>query len=486
MAVLFRVMVLKIEQIRSVLCLQLWSHHHVAGVAVLILLGGGLGAAAAYSTRAFCPEAGGSGIPHVKAVLVSARPMRSFRLIATKLGAGLLALAAGMSLGREGPTVHIGSACGDGFARLFHLPGRTRRALIAAGAGAGLSAAFSAPLAGFLFVMEELRREMSRGTYGNALVTAVAAVGVTRLLLGYDTTFHVTDMQPLHLTAIPVLVIIGLAAAVVGRLFNSALLGAVGKKPPLVWTGAIAGALGGILALTLPQVAGGGNLLTQALLAGDGEVETTRSFLFILLAMKLLFTVLCYASGVPGGIFAPILTMGAILGTFVGAVMQHAMPLWTPSPDRLATIGMAAVLTASVRAPLTGVVLIVEMTGQYHTLYSLLLAAFVAYVASETWGTEPVYEALLGRDLRQNRQWLDGEARVLEVPVEEGSPFDRTRIDKLHVPEDLLVAVVEREGRTLVPHGSTRLEAGDFLTVVAGSSCTDLELSEFLEAARAP
>lgn len=485
-AVAFQMMVEKTKDVRSDAFEWLWHHHHYAGLAIMIALGALLGAAAAWITRRYCPEAGGSGIPHVKAVLVSARRLRGPRLIATKLGGGLLALGAGMSLGREGPTVHIGGAVADTFARLFHLPGRTRRQLIAAGAGAGLGAAFNAPLAGFLFIMEELRRDMSRATYGNALVSSISAVGITRLLLGYNSSFRAPDLEPLRLWAVPSLVLIGVLSSLVGVLFNKMLLSASEQGPSPVWKGAIAGGLGGVLALTLPQSTGGGDALTQALLLGHDDTLKAWRILLVLLVVKLLFTVLCYVSGVPGGIFAPLLTVGAVLGTLTGVVLQDFAPYLTPPPDRLATIGMAAVLVASVRAPLTGVVLIVEMTGQYHSLYSLLLASLVSWAVSDRLGSEPIYEALLARDLKQNRTWAENEASVLELVIEPASLMDGARIDKLHVPPGLLIALVERDGVALIPHGNTRLKAGDELTVVVEGNCPDAELSEFTETTRSP
>ena len=484
-AVLFRLLVEETESGRAWVCEFLWQRHGHLGMFALIAFSGALGALAAWLTKRLCPEAGGSGIPHVKAVLISARRIRAARLIATKLGAGLLALASGMSLGREGPTVHMGSACGEGFARLFRLPGRTRRALIASGAGAGLAAAFNAPLAGFLFIMEELRRDMSRATYGNALVTAVTSVGVTRLLLGSEPALRAPDMKPLALTALPAVILVGLLAAGVGRLFNVALLGSLDIKVSPWIKGLLVGCLGGVLALLLPHATGGGNALIADLLSGHSEHDAVW-LLLILLVVKLSFTIASYATGAPGGIFAPLLCIGSVLGYTTGLALQYVMPDLTPGPERLATVGMAAVLTGSVRAPLTGVVLIVEMTGQYHTLYSLLLGAFISYAVSEGIKNEPIYEALLERDLKRNRQKLEGEPGLIEFQIEPGSAMDRARIGGLRVPEDFLIAVVERDGEVLVPHGSTRLQAGDYLTVVSGPRCQDGSLSDFLDSARAP
>jgi CIC family chloride channel protein len=486
MAVLFRVLVEATENLRSEAGLQLWHQYHWVGMLALILLGGGLGALAAWVTQRFCPEAGGSGIPAVKAILVTSRRLRPARLIPVKMGAGLLALGAGMSLGREGPTVHIGSACAEAFAKLLRLPSRTRRTLIAAGAGAGLAAAFNAPLAGFLFIMEELRRDLSRATYASALVTSMAAVGVTRFFLGYNPTFHGRDFEPLHLKSIPGVILIGLAGGLVGLLFNRSLMAATKKKGMRVARGMLAGALGGMLALTLPAATGGGNRLTQSLLLDDGTISTGLSFLAVLLITKFLFTVLCYSSGVPGGFFAPLLTMGAILGTLLSGPLHTLMPALTPDAERMATLGMAAVLAGSVRAPLTGVVLVVEMTGEYRTLFSLMLASFIAYALCEVLRCEPIYEDLLARDLKHAAPSGQTEARLLELSVETGSLLDGSRIDHLTLPQDSLVALVERENEVLVPHGKTRLQAGDRLQLVVGPHCSDAEIARLLEALRAP
>lgn len=477
-AVLFRLAVEATETWRDQATHSLWEGHHGVGLAVMLLGGAALGALSSWITQRCCPEAAGSGIPHVKAVLVTGRHLRSWRLMATKVGAGLLSLGAGMSLGREGPTVHIGASAAEAFSGLTHLPGRVRRSLIAAGAGAGLAAAFNAPLAGFLFIMEELRRDLSRGTYGTALVASLASVSVTRLLLGYESIFTLPDPLPLRLTSLPALVAVGLLAAPVGLAFNTLLLRSTARPGNRLLRGAAAGALCGVLALLLPQATGGGNSLTGTLLEGNDAATLVWSHLLLLLIVKLLFTVLCYASGVPGGFFAPLLTMGAVLGALTSVALQTVMPTITPSPERLAVVGMAAVLTASVRAPLTGVVLIVEMTGQYHTLFSLLLASLVAYAACETARSEPIYEALLERDLKKGEK--RDKLTTFEVTVESGSDYDGATVAKLGLPASSLLALVDRDGGGLVPRGSTRLLAGDVVTVVVGKECDDLAVSALL------
>lgn len=486
LAVVFQVLVQGTETLRGSLHAELTTHGYLGGIA---LVGGGatLGALAVSLTRRYCPEAAGSGIPHVKAVVLSARRLRPKPLILIKLTGGLLALGAGMSLGREGPTVHIGAACAAYFATLLRLPSRTRRSLISAGAGAGLAAAFNAPLAGFLFIMEELRREMSRETYGNALVTSVTSVLVARALLGSKSDFILADVNALPLSVIPAVVLTGVLAAVVGVAFNKALLRLVewrDSSKPMIF-GGVVGAMSGFLAIYLPEVNGGGHDLTLSLLRG--ETQHWLQWILVLLVVKLLFTVLCFSSGVPGGILAPLLTMGALTGGLVGGTLRHFSAELASQPTFLATVGMAAVLSASVRAPLTGVVLIVEMTGQYHLLYFLLLASFISYLLAEWFEHEPIYEALLHRELHRGQAWdVSEEARVLELCVEPGSRLDRARIDYFPFPHDLLIAIIEREGKPIVPKGKTRLLAGDFLTLVAGPHCEDQALAEIIEASRAP
>lgn len=478
-AVLFRLAVEGTEAWREQATSMLWREHHLSGLIVMLLGGAVCGALASWLTQTFCPEAAGSGIPHVKAVLVTGRHLRSWRLIATKVSAGLLSLGVGMSLGREGPTVHIGAASAEAFSGMVRLPSRVRRSLIAAGAGAGLAAAFNAPLAGFLFIMEELRRDMSRGTYGTALVASLASVSVTRLLLGYESVFTLSDPGPLRLTSLPALIIVGLLAAPVGLAFNTLLLKSTARPRFRVAQGAVAGALCGVLALLLPQATGGGNGLTLTLLQGNDMASLVWSHLLLLLVVKLMFTVFCYATGVPGGFFAPLLTMGAVLGALTSVLLQTTMPVITPTPERLAVIGMAAVLTAAVRAPLTGVVLIVEMTGQYHTLFSLLVASLVAYAACETVRSEPIYEALLERDLKKGGK--REKITTLEVTVESGSDMDGATVARMHLPSHTLLALVERDGGGLVPKGSTDLRAGDVVTMVVSAECDDAALALMLE-----
>lgn len=453
---------------------------------LLAPVGALLGWSAVRLTRRFSPSAGGSGIPHVKAVLLGMRPISPRPLVATKLGAGLMALACGMSLGREGPTIHMGAACAAWLGSRLRVPSRTSRNLIAAGAGAGLAAAFNAPLAGFVFIMEELRREMSRLTYGSALISTVASVAVARLFFGQNSAFGLNDGMPIDLRRLPVVMLVGLLGGLLGVAFNQLLLAMLERRDtarvsPEIW-GLVVGAVGTLMLCWWPNLTGGGHLLAYQALGG--QLHSSLALLLVFLLVKFFFTLFSYVTGVPGGLFGPLLSLGALLGTCCGSGLVQWLPEWSPAPAVLATIGMAGVLAGSVRAPLTGVVLIVEMTGQYHLLYALLLAAWAAYSLAEYLGNAPIYEALLRRDLKQPRSAAEHQARVVEMLVEPGSEFENRSLDDFTLGLDLLVALIERDDNELVPQGSTRVEAGDILTVLVGAPMAEEDLAIFLEKAR--
>ena len=452
---------------------------------LLAPLGGFLGWSAVRLTQRFAPSASGSGIPHVKAVLLGLRPIDPIPLIITKLGAGLVALGCGMSLGREGPTIHMGAACAAWLGNRFQVPARTLKNLIAAGAGAGLAAAFNAPLAGFVFIMEELRREMSRLTYGSALVSTVASVAVARLLLGQRSAFGLNDGSPIDLKCLPVVVLVGLLGGLLGMAFNRLLLGLTERRDAGQFApatlGMLVGAVGTLMLCWWARLTGGGHLLTDEALGG--QLQASLGLLLTFLVVKFFFTLFSYVTGVPGGLFGPLLSLGALLGFLCGQGLAQTSVL-SPAPEVLATVGMAGVLAGSVRAPLTGVVLIGEMTGQYHLLYALLLASWAAYSLAEYLGNEPIYEALLRRDLKKPRSPGEHETRVLEVMVEPDSEFQHQSVERITANLDLLVALIERDGEELVTHGTTRVAAGDILTILVGASLGEDDLALFLEKAK--
>lgn len=462
------------------------------GWPILLLLGGLVGGLAGWLTERFAPEAGGSGIPHVKAVLLNMRRLRPVTLIPVKIVGGLLSLLSGMSLGREGPTIQIGAAIGQLTAKVGKAPRRSYSTLIAAGAGAGLAAAFNAPLAGFIFVMEELKREMSPLTYGAALISSVTAVAVARMQLGQGASFHLGNPEPVPLRALPLVAALGILAAFAGVLFNRTTLGLIHLRERAKLTRLVSGVIVGILAsaclVLLPQATGGGHQVAESILSGGMDLKVSLGFVALLFAAKLLLTSSSFATGVPGGIFAPILVIGSLLGYFLGSVFATWFPSLGISPHVFATIGMASLLAASVRAPLTGVVLIVEMTQQYSLLYALLLGAFVSYIVADLVRDKPIYEALLENDLHKSGELgsLPESTVPLDLMVEPDSFMDGRMIRNLHLPQGALIVTIERDGGMVVPNGSTKLRYGDHITVLLAGENSEAATLALYDASQAP
>ncbi len=435
-----------------------------------ILLTTLLAAISTWITQKYAPEAAGSGIPHVKAVLLNLRKMRPGPVIRVKLIGGWMALLSGMSLGREGPTVQIGAAVGQWVARKLRVTKRSYPGLVAAGAGAGLAAAFNAPLAGFLFVMEELRREMSSLTYGTALAASVCAVIAQRWFLGQGASFYLTDPSPVALKLLPAVAVLGVLGGLLGVAFNRGIMGVLSWRDhirvPRWVLGGLVGCIAGAIYQIVPELTGTGHEFTQELLRGSSKIPVGLGILLVFLLVRFLFTLSSYATGVPGGIFSPILTMGALLGYAFGLATDILFPSLGVSPPVMATLGMGAVLAGAVRSPLTGVVLIVEMTAEYRLLFALLLAAFVSYLLAEALHDTPIYERLLNRDLlgSQPAQILE-EPILFEVLVEPNSFLDQTQLRDTGFPSGVTIVSIARGNGYLVPNSEVRLHAGDLLTV---------------------
>ena len=467
LALLFEWSLFLVEEARGWLLGAL--HPHAGwGWAILPIVSGLLCGAAGWLTHRFAREASGSGIPHVKAVLLQVRRFNWKRVVPVKFVGGVLGIGAGLSLGREGPTVQLGAAVGEAVAEVLRVPRRSRTHMIACGAGAGLAAAFNAPLAGFIFVIEELRRELSPITYGTALIAAVAADMVTRTFYGQMPSFRIYGYPTPPLSALPLVAVVGLLAGLGGVLFNRTLLWTLDwferwQRLPAWTRAASVGILVGLIAWWLPEAVGGGHRSAERILRGEFAGHEVIGFLLILLVVKFGLTMLSYGCGVPGGIFAPLLVVGALLGLITGQVAVLIVPGIASAPAAFGVLGMAAYFSAVVRAPLTGIVLIVEMTANYEQMFALAVACLVAYAVAEQLGDRPIYEALLLRDLRRSGvvEPHVEEPTLASKVIEPGSSLDGRRLRDAGLPAGCLLVTITRGGRELVPSGQTRLQAGD-------------------------
>lgn len=445
------------------------------GVLAPILLGAAGGAFAVWLVRRGAPEAGGSGIPHIESVLHHLQRLRDVRVLLVKFAGGIVGIGSGLALGREGPTIQMGGALGQLVSRCVRCTARERLTLIAAGAGAGLAAAFNAPLSGLVFVLEELQRDFSPTVFSATLVASVTADTVARLLNGQLPVYHVTTESIPAIAGLPVALLLGALAGVLGVAFNRALVGALdlfetARRWPAWAPGALAGAVVGAVGWFVPQALGGGHRLVEQALAG----ETSLAALPGLFVLRFLLTMISYGCGAPGGIFAPLLVLGSELGLAVGLASHALWPQAVAHAETYAVVGMAAYFSAIVRAPLTGIVLVVEMTGNYALVLPLLVACLTAYGVADFLGDRPIYDALLERDLRrgQDRPSLD-DALLLELTVAANAPFDGQRVRDLGLPPGCVVVTIHRGGQQLVPTAASEVRAGDRMTVVVAPEAAD-------------
>ena len=474
MAVIFRALLSGADALRNALIT--WSHQSpVLGWVLPVLFSAGGATLSVFLVRQFAPEARGSGIPHLKGVLHRLRDLRWSRVLPTKMFGGVLALGSGMALGREGPTVQMGGAVGDAVARWLNAAPRERLTLTAAGAGAGLAAAFNAPLSGVMFVLEEVQRDFRPIVFGAVFISAVVADIVTRLASGQQPVFAIPAYAMPPLTALPAFAVLGLVAGLLGVAFNKSLLGVLdwfgrwsGRR--MLGVAAVVGAGIGLIGWFSPIGIGSGHVLAEEVLNGQMLLAAVP-FWF---ALRFGMTVISYGTGAPGGIFAPLLVLGALIGLAIGHIAQVIAPQAAPVPTAFAVVGMAAYFTAIVRAPLTGIVLIVEMTGNYEQMLPLLVSCFCAYAVAEVLKDLPIYEALLERDLvRGGLHFSFKQPAVIDLVVEPGSPFDGREVRKLGLPPGCILVRCQDGGREWVPTATTRIEAHMRITAVVAPDVTN-------------
>jgi CIC family chloride channel protein len=390
---------------------------HDAELAGFLSVTAGVAAAAAvaaWMVRRFSPYASGSGIPQVEGALTEQLPPAPAHLILVKFLGGLLAIGSGLALGREGPSVQMGAVIAHMAGGLFARSWPDRRVLLAAGAGAGLAVAFNAPIAGAIFVLEELVRRFDTRVAIAALGASATAILIARLFLGDAPDFHVavTDhgsaaTGPLAYAAAatwPLFVVLGVVAGLVAVLYNRALLGAIAvtdwlDRWPIELQAAMIGAAVGILAWFAPGLVGGGDDITRQVLAG----EATVALLPLAFAVRFGLGAISYAAATPGGLFAPMLVLGAQLGLFCGALCRMAFPDLDIDPTVFAVVGMAAFFTGVVQAPVTGIVLVIEMTAGFTALLPVLAACFAAMLVPNLLRSAPIYESLRERMVRRQQ-----------------------------------------------------------------------------------
>ena len=378
-----------------------WHDLDAAGALVpgwmwALLLGGACMGLSRWMVR-LAPLAGGSGIQHVEGVFHDVAKPAPLRVLPIKFIGGLLAMAPGSALGREGPTVQMAAVIGNVCGEVARLCRADRFLLYTAVAGSGLAVAFNTPLAGLAFVNEEVSRSV---TLRRTLVT-LTAVATAMLsfwsIYGNTLEFQVSSPEIPSFAALGAMTVLGALCGVMGAGYNQTVLGALNRfdsftvlSPEIKAT--LIGMLIGLATWFYPTGMGGGENQAQQILSGQFGFVT----LLILFGFRWIMGPVSYAAGTPGGLFSPMLLLGAALGSLF-AMALSAIGLCEVSATNFALIGMAALFAGVVRAPLTGILLVIEMTGSTVLMVPLLTASGAAVLVASLLHNEPIYDSLLAR-----------------------------------------------------------------------------------------
>ena len=394
LAAVFRVMLERGDRFRN--SVLIWAHgERLVGFLLIIGMSASATGLAAWLVHRFSPEATGSGIPQIEAALGGRWSGSPLRIIAVKFLGGLLALGTGLALGREGPTVQMGASLSELVGRVFRRNQVECRALLAAGAGAGLATAFNAPIAGAVFVLEELVGRFDLRMSITTIGASASAIGVARLLLGQAPDFHVEPFGYPGFATVSTHLLLGIVIGLVGVAYSRAIVGALSitarlRHFPVELRAALIGATVGLLAWFAPSVVGSGDAITQRTLGG-----TQTIVLFgLVFAVRFGLGALSYAARTPGGLFAPMLVLGSQSGLLFGTICHHWFPITPAPPTEFAVVGMAALFAAVVQAPLTGIILAIELTGSFTLFLPMLGASFAAMMVPVLLRNPSIYESL--------------------------------------------------------------------------------------------
>jgi chloride channel protein, CIC family len=345
------------------------------------------------------PGVRGSGVPQTEAAYHLQAGVIPARVPIGKFITGVLCIGSGHSMGREGPSVQIGAGLASVIGRWLKLPPERVQDLVPIGAAGALAAAFNTPVAAVLFALEEIIGDMNAPLIGSTVVASVASVIVERSLLGNEPLFHVPTYHLVHPAELGAYAALGVFGGLISALFCKGLLGArqLFLRLPVRTRGlqpAIGGLIIGLMLLYSPSVMGVGYEYVDQALNGGLLLKTMLLFCFL----KLGATIVSYSSGNAGGIFAPSLYIGAMAGGAVGLLVHRFAPFPTADAGAYALVGMGTLFAGVIRAPMTSVFMIFEITQDYQILVPLMVANLLSFVISRHYQAVPVYHALLQQD----------------------------------------------------------------------------------------
>lgn len=431
------------------------------------------------------PMISGSGIPQLEGEMIGKFDQNWWKVIGGKFLGGFLCLLGGMALGREGPSIQLGAMAGKGVSKGLERGKTEEKFLLTCGASAGLAAAFHAPLAGVMFSLEEVHKNFSVSVLLSVMASSLTADFLATTVFGMTPVFNFEIVKTLPLQYYGMILMLGGILGVLGAFYNWFTLkiqslynraGFLNMTTKLMIPFICAGLLG----VTKPELLGSGHALIEYLTNVDVLLGTV---IFILIS-RFIFSAVCFGSGAPGGIFFPLLVLGGFIGgVFATAGVQY-FGMDAVYINNFVLLAMAGYFSAIVRAPLTGIILIFEMTGSLTQMLSLSIVSIVAYIVATLLNSKPIYESLLERllekqeeaaqELKETKRRETGHRqKILEnFVVQYNSMLNNTFISEIKWPDNCLVVAVQRGVKEIIPRGTTKLQVGDVIVILMDESDT--------------
>lgn len=419
------------------------------------------------------PMASGGGVPQVEGVILYGMKMKWYTVIAVRYIAGILGSLFGLSFGPEGPSIQLGAAVNQGLSKKICKTKIGENSLVTAGAAAGLSAAFSAPLTGVIFALEEIHRSFSPIILLSATTASLTSDFISKYFLGLKPILYFQSVPQLTLEMYGWMFPLGIFAGILGVLTNKGLLlfqTLYSKLPPK---------LRPIIALLiclpcgifLPEVLGGGRNLINIV----ESAKCTLVMASVLLIIKLLFSCTSFGSGTPGGIFMPIISIGALSGSVFGLIATN-FGLPSKFVPVFVICAMAGGLSSCVKAPVTSIILTVEMTGSFIHILPVAICTLTSLFVSDLFRTSPVYEALLKRYIIKHGLDISAEKRgeLIEFPVEYGSAVSGKLLKDINWPKGSLIVDLRRGSEEIIPNGDTKILPGDYILMLSPQDNKDI------------
>ncbi|WP_299523801.1 ClC family H(+)/Cl(-) exchange transporter [uncultured Methanobrevibacter sp.] len=426
------------------------------------------------------PNSIGSGIPQINAEVKGFLNVNWWKVVITKISGGILTAIGGLSLGPEGPSVQIGGMIGKGVSKILRGSKTDELRLILAGSTVGITAAFNAPLAGVIFIIEEINHSFDKTLIFIALISSVVADVISKSIFGQATLLSF-PLYNLPLSYYWLLIILGIILGIFGYVYNVGMIKAndiinnfnVSIEIKIISVFLISG----VVSLFIPEILDGGHFMLNML---DVAIPSITILIF-LLVMKYLFSVASFATGSPGGIFLPILVLGAFIGAIFGSVAIPIFGLKSYLIYKFIVISMAGFFAATIRSPITGVVLLSEMCGSTESLVAMLIVSIIAYSVPMLLNNRPIYESLFERLISKNNQDLinDHSKHILsEYVVPSTWKYIGKQIKDIPFPKNCIVISITRNGKYILSNENVIINYADQIHILMDSNNYPFENDE--------